>query len=228
MNKVILEVQDVNKSFIHNNYKLEVIKQACLKIYQGEIVGLIGPSGSGKSTLLHICGLLDQADSGKVIIDNQDCSNISDKAKTFIRRDKIGFIYQKHYLLDEFTALENIMLPMYIAGMNSKDAQKKAYNLLDRLGISNRAKHFPTELSGGEQQRIAIARALANDPILLLADEPTGNLDPANANNVFNIFIELARQIKLSLLVVTHNIELTKQLNMVYTIDQGCLVEQKR
>ncbi|MFV0246123.1 MAG: ABC transporter ATP-binding protein [Qingshengfaniella sp.] len=195
-----------------------------LSIAPGEMVALVAPSGSGKSTLLHIAGLLDRADAGGVRIAGQDAGALPDRGRTVLRRDEIGFVYQFHHLLAEFTALENVALPQMAAGVAEAPARAHAADLLGRVGLAGRLTHRPAALSGGEQQRVAFCRALANGPRLLLADEPTGNLDPATAETVFDQLLGLSRETGLAALVATHNMDLARRMDRVLHLDQGRLV----
>ncbi len=204
--------------------EVSVLKGADLSVGQGEIIGLIAPSGAGKSTLLHIAGLLDTPDSGSVMISGQEMSGQSDRRRTTARRRDVGFIYQFHHLLPEFTAAENVVLPQMAEGVAKPAAMQRALDLLSRVGLSERAEHRPAELSGGEQQRVAFCRALANQPKLLLADEPTGNLDPETSDRVFNRLIELVRDTGLSAVIATHNIELAKRMDRIIRLEQGRVV----
>ncbi|MDF3047070.1 MAG: lipoprotein releasing system ATP-binding protein [Candidatus Midichloriaceae bacterium] len=217
----MLTLSKVSKDFVQANGSLEIIREATFGLNEGEVVAMVGPSGCGKSTLLHICGLLEQPTSGSVIIDGVDCSKFSDVEATKIRGKKIGFIYQFHHLLPEFTALENVMMPLLIAGASKKLAAEKANNLLEEFSLLHRAGNIPSELSGGEQQRVAIARALIHQPKILLADEPTGNLDEENAKFVFSQFLKIARNKKVSVLMVTHNLELAEKTDRILTIHGG-------
>ncbi|MBR4932674.1 MAG: ABC transporter ATP-binding protein, partial [Alphaproteobacteria bacterium] len=194
-------------------------------LHAGEIVALVGPSGSGKSTLLHIAGLLDTPSAGHIIVNGTDVSRATDKQRTFIRRKAIGFVYQSHLLLPDFNALENVMLPQLIAGSSVKEAKERATLLLEQVGLRDRLLHRSGELSGGEQQRVAIARALANQPSLLLADEPTGNLDPKTSETVFEGLLNIVRQTGLSALIATHNPDLAQQMDRQVTVQNGRLVE---
>ena len=225
--QTILSLQKVRKSFNQGNKRLVILRDASLEIKAGEVVGLVGPSGSGKTTLLQIAGLLDNAGAGKVVINGKECTNANDKVRTTIRRDEIGFIYQFHHLLPEFTALENICIAQSIAGVGKIEAEHNAKEVLKFLGLAKRMSHKPSELSGGEQQRVAIARAIVNKPSLLLADEPTGNLDPDTADHVFKLLVETARAIGLAVMIVTHNIELAKKMDRVVTIKDGTVVKKK-
>jgi len=200
-----------------------VLHDVSLEVGRGEVVALVAPSGAGKSTLLHIAGLLDTPDSGTVEIAGQDMTKLSDRKRTAVRRDDVGFIYQFHHLLPEFSALENIVLPQLANGVPRRDANAHAADLLGRVGVDSRAEHRPAALSGGEQQRVAFCRALANQPKLLLADEPTGNLDPNTSDRVFDALIELVRSSGLSALIATHNLELAARMDRAVRLDQGHL-----
>jgi lipoprotein-releasing system ATP-binding protein len=193
-------------------------------VAKGEVVALVAPSGAGKSTLLHIAGLLDSADGGKTLLDGADMAGLPDRARTDIRRNDIGFIYQFHHLLPEFSALENIVLPQLANGVGAKAAQARAMDLLTRVGIDHRASHRPAALSGGEQQRVAFCRALANAPKLLLADEPTGNLDPGTSDQVFAALMLLVRETGLSALIATHNMDLAARMDRVVRLEAGQVV----
>jgi len=217
----ILSLSNISKSFRQGESELAVLKNVSLEIHKAESVALVGPSGCGKSTLLQIAGLLEKPSSGEIIISGQNTGSLSDYQKTMMRREKIGFVYQFHHLLPEFSALENVALPQMIAGVKKKTAREKAAHLLGKLGLGKRLEHRPAELSGGEQQRVAIARSLANDPLLLLADEPTGNLDPHSAENVFSIFVEAVKEMGLATLLVTHNAELARKMDRVITLKEG-------
>ena len=225
MNK-ILELKNIQKTYGKGQTTLSVLKDINFAISSGEVVALVGPSGSGKSTLLHIAGLLDTPTKGQIFIQGKNISKMSDNERTDLRKKNMGFVYQAHLLLPDFTALENVMMPQLIAGTDKKTAQKKALDLLDKVGLKNRAIHRPGELSGGEQQRVAIARALANNPALLLADEPTGNLDPQTAEKVFALFMSLVRETGLSALIATHNPELANQMDRRISVQDGILVEE--
>ena len=205
------------------NALLEVLRGIELKIAPGEMVALVGPSGAGKSTLLHIAGLLESPDQGRVSIGGKDCTDLGDHERTLARRQKLGFVYQFHHLLPEFTALENIMLPQMIRGLGRRQAQDRATELLRMVGLSDRQGHRPAKLSGGEQQRVAIARAIANVPQLLLADEPTGNLDPETASLVFDQLRGIAKGAQLAALVATHNLDLAARMDRVLTLRDGYL-----
>ena len=219
-----LDLRDVKRHYHQGARTLAVLDGADLAIEAGEMVALVAPSGAGKSTLLHLAGLLEQPDSGEVFIGGRACGRLSDDERTAIRRNQIGFVYQFHHLLPEFTALENIMIPQLVRGLNQADAAERARQLLDYMKIGHRSDHRPPELSGGEQQRVAIARAVANAPLVLMADEPTGNLDPQTAGYVFDALEALVRQSGLSALIVTHNYELASRMNRRVTIVDGKVV----
>jgi lipoprotein-releasing system ATP-binding protein len=223
MSSFTLELKGINKTFRQGDNVLEVLQNVNLKVKPKEIVALIGPSGSGKSTLLQIAGLLEQPTDGEVFLDGEICSGNNDNVRTLLRREYLGFVYQYHNLLPDFDALENVVLPQLIAGKKYKEAADKARWLLQRLGLGDREHHRPAELSGGEQQRVAIARALANTPRLLLADEPTGNLDPNTSDNVFLTLLEVVKETGLSALIATHNIELAHKMDREVTLKDGKL-----
>ncbi len=225
MARPALELVDLRRHYREGDARLDILVGASLTIRPGDTVALIAPSGAGKSTLLHIAGLLERPDSGEVVIDGQPTLEMSDDARTKLRRNSIGFVYQFHHLLPEFSALENVVLPQTIAGYSRQEASTRAQELLDYLGLGARASHRPGELSGGEQQRVAIARAVANAPAVLLADEPTGNLDPRTADHVFATLLALARGSGLAALVATHNLELAAQLTRRVTLRDGQLIE---
>lgn len=217
----VLELRGVVRTYSTAAGPLTVLDGTDLSVARGELVGLIAPSGTGKSTLLHVAGLLEWPNGGDVLIDGQSCATLDDKARTRLRRDKIGFVYQFHHLLPEFTALENIALPPMVAGKSRRAAADIAAGLIDRVGLGPRATHRPARLSGGEQQRVAVARALANEPLILLADEPTGNLDPATSDIVFDLLLELVRERGMSALIATHNIALANRMDRVVTLSDG-------
>lgn len=230
MNKTITETDDcilklteVTKNYRQGKQNLEVLKGIDLNLRAGEITALVGQSGSGKSTLLQIAGLLDKPTSGQICINGKDISKAGDETRTELRRDYIGFVYQYHNLLGDFNALENVMLPMLIAGKSTSVAEERATFLLDKLRLSHRLKHRPAEMSGGEQQRVAIARALANSPKLLLADEPTGNLDPNTAEDVFEALIGIIKETGLAALIATHNLELASRMSGQLRLQDGKL-----
>jgi lipoprotein-releasing system ATP-binding protein len=205
---------------------VQVLRGASLTLARGEVVALVAPSGSGKSTLLHVAGLLDSADRGTVEIAGQDAGRLPDRARTEIRRAEVGFVYQFHHLLPEFTALENVMLPQMADGVSVAAARARGLDLLGRVGLAPRAAHRPAQLSGGEAQRVAFCRALANGPKLLLADEPTGNLDPATADQVFAVLMDIVRETGLSALIATHNMELAARMGRVVRLVDGRIAAQ--
>ena len=221
----ILSLKNICKSFDQGSQKLEVLRNVNFDIKEGEIVALIGPSGSGKSTLLQISGLLELPTSGSILLNKQDCSKLGDAIRISLRRDYLGFVYQYHNLLPDFNAVENVMIPQLIAGKNHNEAEERAKWLLDKMKLANRFKHRPAELSGGEQQRVAIARSLANTPKLLLADEPTGNLDPKTSDIVFEALLNIIKETGLSALVATHNMELAKAMDKQVGLKDGQLVD---
>ena len=220
-----LALTNITRTFSQGPQELQIFKDLSLAVKHGEIVALVGQSGSGKSSLLHIAGLLEKPNAGTITINGQDCTAMGDRARTRIRRHEIGFIYQSHHLLPEFNALENVVIPQMIAGATLADAQGRGQDLLGRLGLTSRLEHRPAELSGGEQQRVAIARALANRPGLLLADEPTGNLDPRTAERVHAEFMHLVAEEGLATLVATHNLELAHKMHRVVHLEDGHLSE---
>ncbi|MDG4648341.1 ABC transporter ATP-binding protein [Roseibacterium sp. SDUM158017] len=203
--------------------EVRVLRGASAEIAEGEVVGLVAPSGAGKSTLLHIAGLLDTADAGTVEIAGRDVGHASDRARTAARRGLVGFVYQFHHLLPEFTAAENVILPQLAHGAPRREAAERAAMLLDRVGLTGRAQHRPGALSGGEQQRVAFCRALANGPRVLLADEPTGNLDPETSDRVFEVLMSLVRETGMAALIATHNPSLAARMDRVLRLDQGVL-----
>ena len=220
----VIELKNIFKKYsIHDSFVLENIS---LKVEKSEVTALLGPSGSGKSTLLHIAGLLDSPTGGNIIFEDQKIEELSDDEKTHLRLHKIGFVYQYHHLLQEFSSLENVMLPMLVAGANKKSAREKAEHLLEILGLKEKVNMFPSELSGGQKQRVAIARAMVNSPVLLLADEPTGNLDPETALSVFDDMMKIMELSKMSAIVATHNYELAKKMHRQCSIKDGKLIEK--
>ena len=222
MSKDILRLKGINKAYNRGlDGEVTVLKGLDLAIAPAQVVALVAPSGAGKSTLLHIAGLLDTADSGQLEIDGVNMCGLDDKARTVLRRQDIGFIYQFHHLLPEFSALENIVIPQLANNVAPAQARDYAMDLLAKVGIADRAGHRPAALSGGEQQRVAFCRALANRPKLLLADEPTGNLDPATSDTVFTMLLELVRDTGLSALIATHNIDLADRMDQILRLDQG-------
>jgi lipoprotein-releasing system ATP-binding protein len=220
-----LMLEGVARSYRQGSNVLEVLRDARLALAAGESVALIAPSGTGKSTLLQIAGLLEAPDAGEVLINGVPTSTLSDGEKTALRRTDIGFVYQMHHLLPEFSALENVMLPQMIRGLTRAESRKRAAELLSYLGLGERLDHRPAELSGGEQQRVAIARAVANAPRLLLADEPTGNLDPETANHVFGTLTALVRASGLAALIATHNLDLAGRMDRRVTLRDGMVAE---
>jgi lipoprotein-releasing system ATP-binding protein len=219
----ILALRGIRRNFRTGGTEIAVLNGVDFELEQGEVVALVGPSGAGKSTLLHIAGLLERPDSGAVMIGARDCSRLSEEERTQLRRTELGFVYQFHHLLPEFSALENVMLPQMIAGAGRRPARDKAMALLQRVGLAPRASHRPARLSGGEQQRVAIARALANDPKILLGDEPTGNLDHATGESVLGALLDLVRHGGLAALIATHNIELARRLDRIVALEDGRL-----
>lgn len=220
-----LELRGIEKVYKRGEPgEVAVLRGAELVLEAGEVVALVAPSGAGKSTLLHIAGLLDTPDAGRVLIGGQDVTGESDRRRTVVRRDDLGFVYQFHHLLPEFTAIENVVLPQLANGVSAKEATTRAEELLGHMGLGGRMTHRPAALSGGEQQRVAIARALANGPRVLLADEPTGNLDPATSDRVFAALMELVRTTGLAALIATHNPDLAGKMDRVVTLRDGLLV----
>jgi lipoprotein-releasing system ATP-binding protein len=220
-----LSLRDVDLAYHQAERSIEILNGASGEVYAGETVGLLGPSGAGKSSLLHLLGLLDRPNAGSIVFDGADCIVLSDRQRTLIRRSKLGFVYQFHHLLQEFTALENVILPQLILGKTRADAEKHAMKLLDQLGLAGRLDHRPGLLSGGEQQRVAIARAVANSPKLLLADEPTGNLDPETAEIVFQQLLKLVKDTGLTAIIATHNLDLARRMSRIWKLDQSKIVE---
>ncbi len=216
-----LRLEAIDKTFHQGGKAIEVLHGVSLEVRPGELVALVGPSGSGKSTLLHIAGLLERPDAGEVVIGGQAASALDDNARTGLRRNTIGFVYQYHHLLPEFSALENVILPQMIAGVSKAEARVRAGELLALVGLSERVEHRPARLSGGEQQRVAIARGLANAPAILFADEPTGNLDPHTAESVFDLLVEMVRGAGLAALIGTHNLELAARMDRTLRLEDG-------
>ena len=221
----VLELRDIVREYKSEAGVLKVLEGAQLVLNPGELVGLIGPSGSGKSTLLHTAGLLEKPEGGKVFLEGEDCMALNDKGRTRLRREKLGFVYQFHHLLPEFNARDNVAMPLMVGGLPRRKAREKADALLSEMGLSERLKHQPGQMSGGEQQRVAIARALVNDPRLVIADEPTGNLDPATTQRVFESLIRMARNEGAAVLVATHNMALTAHMDRVLTLKDGKLTD---
>jgi lipoprotein-releasing system ATP-binding protein len=221
----VLQLVGLTRTFRQGDREISVLKGASAELYPGQAVALVGPSGAGKSTLLHIAGLLETADGGRVIVNGADCSRLSDDERTRVRRVEMGFVYQFHQLLPEFSALENVLLAQMIRGAGRSAGESRARRLLSMLGLGERLDHRPAQLSGGEQQRTAIARALANAPKLLLADEPTGNLDPTTSAHVFGELLELIRHTGVAALMATHNLQLARSMHRVLRLEQGRLIE---
>jgi len=226
MSEAVLSIRGLERTYVTGAGSLTVLKGVDLDVKAGEVVGLIGPSGSGKSSLLHAAGLLERPNAGRITIQGRDCSDLPDAPRTRIRLGAIGFVYQFHHLLPEFSALDNVALPQMIAGKSRKAAQDRARQLLTELGLGERLDHQPAQMSGGEQQRVAIARALANAPRLLLADEPTGNLDPATSGVVFENLYALVRKSGVAAVIATHNLELARHMDRVVSLKDGHLVER--
>ncbi len=220
-----LELQNIVRVFREGAGELEIFRDANAVLMAGEIVALVGPSGAGKSSLLHIAGLLEAPTSGDIIIGGVTVAGLSDSERTAIRRQTIGFVYQAHHLLPEFSALENVVLPQMIAGLSHKEASIEATRLLTMMGLEDRLSHRPAQLSGGEQQRVAIARALANHPRILLADEPTGNLDPKTAAGVFDALVALVRSEGVAALIATHNLQLASKMDRALVLHEGKLLD---
>ncbi|HEY0292652.1 MAG TPA: ABC transporter ATP-binding protein [Hansschlegelia sp.] len=221
----LLVLDRVARRYVQGDETVDVLLEASAVIESGEVVALIAPSGTGKSTLLHIAGLLERPDGGEVYFDGEPTVGLSDSARTALRRNQVGFVYQFHHLLPEFSALENVVMPQLIRGLSAAEARSRAKDLLSYLGLGARLSHRPSELSGGEQQRVAIARAVANAPRLLLADEPTGNLDPVTSAHVFATLTALARASGLAAIVATHNLDLADTLDRRLTLRDGVVVE---
>lgn len=216
-----LSVRDIKKTFVEGGQPLRILRGGGFDLYRGEIIALVGQSGSGKSTLLQCVGLLDKPTGGDIFIGGVPIDKISEETRTILRRQKIGFVYQRHNLLPDFTALENVVLPMMANGVAENVANARAIKLLRSANVAHRATHFPGEMSGGEQQRVALARALANNPEILLADEPTGNLDPQHATAIFDLLLDLVRKNNMSMLFVTHDMNLAKRADRIITIKDG-------
>jgi lipoprotein-releasing system ATP-binding protein len=221
----VVFLHEVERRYHQGDAVLEILKGGDLAIWPGQSVALVAPSGAGKSTLLHIAGLLEHADGGEVFLDGEPTAALSDSARTRLRRNSIGFVYQAHHLLPEFSAIENVMLPQMVRGLGRSEARKRASELLSYLGLGERLTHRPAELSGGEQQRVAIARAVANVPRLLLADEPTGNLDPKTSDHVFHALSQLIRASGLTVMLATHNMDIAARMDRRVTIRDGLIVE---
>jgi lipoprotein-releasing system ATP-binding protein len=227
MSNPVLQLEGIERTFIQAGEKLPILRHCSFEISAGELVALIGPSGSGKSTLLHIAGLLERPDAGIVRLAGKPATSLDDAGRTALRRQTIGFVYQFHHLLPEFSALENVIIPQMIAGIEKSIARRRALELLEMVDLTKRADHRPAQLSGGEQQRVALVRALANNPKILIADEPTGNLDPQTAANVFDVLTMLVRTQKLALLMATHDHALAHGMKRILQISNGALVPVK-
>ena len=220
----VLKLKNISKEFIEPRRNIVALNKINLELSDGQCIGLLGPSGSGKSTLLQIAGLLDTPTNGEIIINGEKCNTLSQEKKNLIRKKYIGFIYQNFYLLDSFSALENIIIPQLINGSTYKSAKKRAINLLSNIGLSKRIDNKPRELSGGEKQRVAILRAIANTPKIILADEPTGNLDKKNSENVIKIIKDLVSHYKISFIVATHNLSIVKKFDKIIKLSEGKLI----
>lgn len=219
----VLELRGIYKSYCSGNSKINILDDLEFSMPEGEICAILGQSGCGKTTLLQIIGLLDKPDSGKIVIKGDDFGQAEPRQRTLARRTKLGFIYQFHHLLPDFTALENLIIPQIILGKDEGEADKDANEMMSSLGLQGRVDHFPAQLSGGEQQRVAIARGIINQPDLLLADEPTGNLDPQNASMISNLLIKIVRSLNLSMLLVTHSMDLAKKADRIMLLQDGKL-----
>lgn len=224
----VLKLNGLERRFKQGHRVIDVLQGASAEFFAGQSVALVGPSGAGKSTLLHIAGLLEQPDAGQVIVNGEDCGRLDDEQRTRVRRRTMGFIYQFHQLLPEFSALENVVMPQLILGRSKREAEQRAKELLNSVGLSERLSHRPAELSGGEQQRTAICRALANNPRFILADEPTGNLDPKTSERVFRELIGLFQREGVAALIATHNLDLAGRMDRTLTLSDGLLVETTR
>jgi len=223
--QVRLRLSDVRKTYSQGDRRLEILKGVNLSLYRGELCALVGPSGSGKSTLLHLAGLLEMPDHGAIEIAEQSVTSLNDRERTAVRRHRIGFVYQYHHLLPEFSALENLIVPQMIAGRSKREATGHGKELLHLVGLGERMDHRPARLSGGEQQRVALARAIINQPALLLADEPTGNLDPETANEVFGLLTKLVQGTGVGALIATHNLKLARRMHRVLRLRDGFVEE---
>ena len=221
MSNILLETQALGKTYHQGDESLQILQDINLKLHAGEIVALVGSSGAGKSTLLQMIGLLDKPTTGKIFVAGHDVSDLNDFKRTRLRRNYLGFVYQFHYLQPEFSALENVVIPQMIKEISKKEAEDKGRAMLDQMGLSHRYDHRPARLSGGEQQRVAIARALANDPKILMADEPTGNLDPKTSEEVFSMLINRTREKGIGAIIATHNMELAKRMDRILEIKGG-------
>lgn len=224
MSEILLKTEDLHRTYHQAGESLTILHNVDIAIKAGEIVALVGPSGSGKSTLLQMAGLLDRPTSGKIYIADEDATVSDDEKRTALRRKYLGFVYQFHYLLPEFSALENVVIPQMIAGKDKGEAEERAVELLTKLKLDHRLSHRPARLSGGEQQRVAIARALANNPKLLLADEPTGNLDPETSEGVFQMLTELVRESGIGAMIATHNMDLAEKMDRILELKAGRII----
>lgn len=224
---LLLKAVQLEKTHHQGDEQLTIFKDISLSLHRGEIVALVGPSGSGKSTLLQMIGLLDRPTSGSITILAKDTGIMDDDQRTLMRRHKIGFVYQFHFLQPEFSALENVMIPQLISGISKVKAREEAMKLLSEMGLAHRVHHRPARLSGGEQQRVAIARALANHPVILLADEPTGNLDPQTSAEVFDVLLNRVRSAGIGAIIATHNMELAQKMDRILIMNNGQLQEQR-
>ena len=225
--KELLRAENLRHSFTEGSQKTEVLKGVSLQVCAGETTAVVGPSGCGKSTLLYLLGLLDRPESGKIFLNNSEVSGSSDQEKTALRNSSIGFIFQFHFLIKELTAIENVALPLRKSGICEKEAQERSFAVLEKLGLGSKSQRFANKLSGGEQQRVAIARAMVNSPSLILADEPTGNLDTENSENVFGVIQELAESENLGVLIVTHNSELALKTNKLIRMKDGLIIKDE-
>ena len=225
--KELLRAENLRHSFTEGSQKTEVLKGVSLQVCAGETTAVVGPSGCGKSTLLYLLGLLDRPESGKIFLNNSEVSGSSDQERTVLRNSSIGFIFQFHFLIKELTAIENVALPLRKSGICEKEAQERSLAVLEKLGLGSKAQRFANKLSGGEQQRVAIARAMVNSPSLILADEPTGNLDTENSENVFEVIQELAESENLGVLIVTHNSELALKTNKLIRMKDGLIIKDE-
>ena len=224
MSRLALELRGITRSFLQAEEELNILRGIDLKIELGEIVALVGPSGAGKSTLLQIAGLLERPDTGDLFVNEKKVNQLSDQQRTKVRREELGFVYQNHCLLPEFSAEENVIIPQMLMRKKRKLCKERANQLISFMGLSDRISHRPAQLSGGEQQRVAIARALANSPNIILADEPTGNLDPVTSNLVFDLLLDLVKNANVGALVATHNRELAGRMDRIVTLDNGVLI----
>ena len=225
--KELLRAENLRHSFTEGSQKTEVLKGVSLQVCAGETTAVVGPSGCGKSTLLYLLGLLDRPESGKIFLNNFEVSGSSDHERTALRNTSIGFIFQFHFLIKELTAIENVALPLRKSGICEKEAQERSFAVLEKLGLGSKSQRFANKLSGGEQQRVAIARAMVNSPSLILADEPTGNLDTENSENVFGVIQELAESENLGVLIVTHNSELALKTNKLIRMKDGLIIKDE-